>query len=110
VVAATLMFPVVTAMAMGVGVGSGWITSLVTLHLSSLEFVKGARIFYQFKDVWYGLVKAASFGTAVALAGAVQGLRTHGGAEGVGRATTRAVVIGCMAILVLDAFWAMVLL
>jgi phospholipid/cholesterol/gamma-HCH transport system permease protein len=55
-------------------------------------------------------VKAASFGTAVALAGSLEGLATRGGAEGVGRAATRAVVFGCMAILVLDAFWALVLL
>ena len=110
VVAATLMFPVVTAIAMGVGVTSGWLTSLATLDISTTDFVKGARFFYLFKDIWYGLVKAASFGMAVSLAGAIQGLRTRGGAEGVGRATTRAVVVGCMAILVLDAFWAMVLL
>ncbi len=47
-------------------------------------------------------------GIAIALAGCLMGLRTSGGAEGVGRNTTRAVVLGCVAILVLDAFWAMV--
>ena len=110
VVAAVVMFPAVTALAMTVGVLSGWVTSMVTLDIDTVAFVKGSRLFYQFKDIWYGLVKAASFGGAVALAGALQGLNTRGGAEGVGRAATRAVVIGCMAILVLDAFWAMVLL
>lgn len=110
VLAGTLMFPVVTAMAIAVGVVSGWITSVNLLDLSSPEFFKGVRQFYDFKDVWFGLVKAASFGCAVALMGALTGLRTQGGAEGVGRATTRAVVLGCQAILVLDAFWALVLL
>jgi phospholipid/cholesterol/gamma-HCH transport system permease protein len=110
VVAGTLMFPVVTAMAIAVGVGSGWITSVNLLDLSSAEFFKGVRQFYQFKDVWFGLVKSASFGCAVALMGALTGLRAQRGAEGVGRATTRAVVLGCQAILVLDAFWALVLL
>jgi len=110
VVAGTLMFPVVTAMAIAVGVVSGWITSVNLLDLSSPEFFKGVRQFYQFKDVWFGLVKSASFGAAVALMGALTGLRTTGGAEGVGLATTRAVVLGCEAILVLDAFWALVLL
>jgi len=110
VLAATIMFPVVTALAVGVGVLSGWFTAVNTLDLTTLEFVKGARLFYRFKDVWYGLLKAASFGAAVALLGALTGLRTRGGAEGVGSATTRAVVYGCMAILVLDAFWAVVLL
>lgn len=110
VLAATVMFPLVTAIAVLVGVVSGWFTAINTLDISTLEFVKGAQLFYQPKDVWYGLVKAASFGAAVALLGCVAGLRTRRGAAGVGTATTRAVVQGCMAILVLDAFWALVLL
>ena len=110
VLAATVMFPVVTSFAMGVGVVSGWITSINLLELSTPEFLKGLRLFYQFKDIWFGLVKSASFGAAVALMGSLEGLRTSGGAQGVGRSTTRAVVLSCQAILVLDAFWALVLL
>ena len=110
VLAAAVMFPVVTSFAMGVGVLSGWITSINLLELSTPEFLKGLRLFYQFKDIWFGLVKSASFGAAVALMGSLEGLRTSGGAQGVGRSTTRAVVLGCQAILVLDAFWALVLL
>ncbi|MGN6392982.1 MAG: MlaE family ABC transporter permease [Gemmatimonadales bacterium] len=110
VLAATLMFPVVTAFAMAVGVTSGWITSVNLLDLSTPEFFKGLRLFYQFKDIWFGLVKSASFGAAVALMGCARGLDAKGGAEGVGQSTTRAVVLGCEAILVLDAFWALVLL
>ncbi len=110
VLAGVFMFPVVTALAMGVGVAAGWVTAINLLDLSTLEFVKGLRLFYRFKDIWFGLLKAASFGAAVTLAGCVQGLGTRGGAEGVGRNTTRAVVLGCEAILVLDAFWALVLL
>ncbi len=110
VLAATVMFPVVTSFAMAVGVASGWITSINLLELSTPEFLKGLRLFYQFKDIWFGLVKSASFGAAVALLGCIEGLRTAGGAEGVGRSATRAVVLGCEAILVLDAFWAVVLL
>jgi phospholipid/cholesterol/gamma-HCH transport system permease protein len=110
VLAATLMFPVVTAFAMAVGVASGWITAINLLDLSTPEFFKGLKLFYQFKDIWFGLVKSASFGGAVALMGCLRGLATQGGAEGVGQSTTRAVVLGCEAILVLDAFWALVLL
>src|ERR1043166_4070544 len=110
VLAATLMFPAVTAMAMALGVLSGWFTAVNILDLSSVEFLRGARQFYKTKDIWFGLVKSASFGTAVATMGCFQGLDARGGAEGVGRATTRAVVLGCQAILVLDAFWALVLL
>jgi len=110
VLAATVMFPVVTSFAMGVGVVSGWVTAINLLQLSTPEFLKGLRLFYQFKDIWFGLVKSASFGAAVALMGCLEGLNTSGGAQGVGRSTTRAVVLGCQAILVLDAFWALVLL
>lgn len=110
VLAATLMFPVVTAFAIALGVVAGWITAVNLLDLSTPEFVKGLRMFYVPKDLWFGLVKASSFGAAVALAGCIRGLRTSGGARGVGRETTRAVVLGCEAILVLDAFWALVLL
>ena len=110
VLAATLMFPVVTALAITVGVISGWITAINLLDLTSQEFWKGLRQFYHFKDIWFGLVKSASFGAAVAIMGCYKGLAAAGGAEGVGAATTRAVVLGCEAILVLDAFWALVLL
>lgn len=110
VIAATVMFPVVTAFAIGAGVWAGWVTAVNLLDLTTPEFEQGLRAFYRGKDLWFGLVKAASFGTAVSLLGARRGLRTTGGAEGVGRETTRAVAEGCMAILVLDAFWALVLL
>ena len=110
VLAGTLMFPIVTALAMAVGVGAGYLTALNLLDLSSAEFVKGLQLFYKFKDIWFGLVKSASFGTAVALMGCLRGLDAKSGAEGVGQSTTRAVVLGCEAILVLDAFWALVLL
>jgi phospholipid/cholesterol/gamma-HCH transport system permease protein len=110
VLAATMMFPVVTAFAMAVGLVAGWVTAINLLDLSTPEFLKGLRMFYQFKDIWFGLVKSASFGAAVALMGCLRGLGSEGGAEGVGAATTRAVVLGCEAILVLDAFWALVLL
>jgi len=110
VLAGTLMFPVVTALAIAIGITAGWLTAINLLELSTAEFVKGLTIFYKFKDIWFGLVKAASFGAAVTLIGCLQGLATTGGAAGVGRRTTMAVVYGCQAILVLDAFWAVVLL
>lgn len=110
VLAAVLMFPLITAFAMATGVTAGWITSVNLLDLSTPEFVKGVRSFYVFKDLWFGLVKAASFGGAIALTGCLRGMATTGGAAGVGREATRAVVVGCAAIIVLDAFWALVLL
>jgi len=106
VIAGTVMFPVVVGMSMVVGVGAGWMASVMLLDISSVEFVRGLRLFFTEFDVRYGLVKAASFGFAVTIVGCMTGLRTRGGAEGVGRATTQAVVIGAVLILVLDSFWA----
>jgi phospholipid/cholesterol/gamma-HCH transport system permease protein len=110
VLAAVLMFPVVVALATAVGVAAGWITAVNLLDLSTPDFVKGLRLFYQFKDVWFGLVKSMSFGFAITMVGCYHGLNTRGGAEGVGRETTAAVVRSAELILVLDAFWAVVLL
>ena len=110
VLAATMMFPVVIALAMATGVTSGWLTAINLLDLSTVEFVQGLRLFHEFKDIWFGLVKSMSFGLVIALIGCWQGLTTEGGAEGVGRSTMQAVVRGAQMILVLDAFWAVVLL
>jgi phospholipid/cholesterol/gamma-HCH transport system permease protein len=110
VLAGTTMFPVIVAFAITVGIVTGWLTSLGLLQLSTPEFIKGLKIFYQFKDVWFGLYKSATFGFTIALVGCIVGLRTRGGAEGVGRGTMRAVVYSAILILVLDAFWAVVLL
>ena len=109
-IAATLMFPLVVGLAMAVGVISGWLTAINLLDLSTVEFEKGLRLFYQFKDVWFGLIKSMSFGLVIALIGCVKGLNVRGGAEGVGRAATESVVLSAEMILVLDAFWALTLL
>jgi phospholipid/cholesterol/gamma-HCH transport system permease protein len=108
VLAATIMFPIVVGVAMLVGMTSGWLASLGLLDMTTPQFLKGVRIFFSDFDVRYGLVKAASFGTAVSLIGCYAGLAAGGGAQGVGRAATRAVVISAVMILVLDAFWALV--
>ena len=110
VLAGTIMFPFVVALGILVGITTGWLTSLALLHLSTAEFVKGLKFLYQFKDTWYALLKSASFGFTITLIGCMVGLNTRGGAEGVGKATTQAVVYSAMLILVLDAFWAKVLL
>ena len=108
VLSGVVMFPVVVGAAMVVGVASGWIASIGLLNLSSADFVKGVRLFFSGFDVRYGLVKSASFGIAVTFIGCQRGLSARGGAEGVGRAATSAVVYSAIMILVLDAFWAIV--
>jgi len=108
VLAGAIMFPIVVAAAMITGLAAGWIASVLLLELSSSEFIKGVRLYFDTFDVRYGLVKSASFGLAVTLIGCARGLTARGGAQGVGTAATSAVVYSAVAILVLDAFWAVV--
>jgi phospholipid/cholesterol/gamma-HCH transport system permease protein len=108
VLAGAIMFPIVVAAAMMTGLAAGWVASVLLLDISSSEFIKGVRLFFDTFDVRYGLVKSASFGVAVTLIGSRRGLSARGGAEGVGNAATSAVVYSAVAILILDAFWAVV--
>ena len=110
IIAGVLMFPIVVAFADAIGILGGWITALNLLDMSTPQFVRGLRLFFDPFDIQYSLIKAASFGLAVTSIGCFYGFATSGGAEAVGRSTTQAVVVGSMMILVLDAFWAATLL
>jgi phospholipid/cholesterol/gamma-HCH transport system permease protein len=110
IIAATLMFPVIVAFADAIGIVGGWITAINLLDMSTPQFVRGLRLFYDPFDIQFSLIKAASFGLAVTSIGCYFGFLTSGGAEAVGRSTTQAVVVSSMMILVLDAFWAVALL
>jgi phospholipid/cholesterol/gamma-HCH transport system permease protein len=110
VLAGAIMFPMVVILADAFGIAAGWGTSMVLLDISTAEFMKGLRMFFDPWDVQFSALKAATFGITVTSVGCFFGFHTKGGAEGVGRATTRAVVVGSMIILALDAFWAAVLL
>ncbi len=110
VLAGIVMFPIIVVFVNLTGIFSGWVTAINMLEISTSEFVRGLRVFYDPFDITYSLIKATSFGFVVTLIGCFQGFTTEGGAQGVGTSTTRAVVIASMLILVLDAFWAVVLL
>jgi phospholipid/cholesterol/gamma-HCH transport system permease protein len=110
VLAGIIMFPMVTMLAIGMGIAAGWITALERLGLSTPEFISGMRLFFLPFDVTLAIVKSLSFGFVVTSIGCFFGFHTRGGAEGVGRDTTRAVVASSMVILVLDAFWDLILM
>lgn len=110
VIAGTLMFPVVVAFANAIGIAAGWVTAMELLDMSSPEFLRGLRLFFEPFDVQYSAIKSASFGLIVTSLGCYFGFTTSGGAAAVGRSTTQAVVVSSMLILVLDAFWAATLL
>ncbi len=110
VLAGTIMFPMVVALVMAVAVGTGWLAAITLLPITSSEFLRGLRLFFDPFDIQYGLIKSASFGMAITMIGSYLGLATRNGAEGVGSATMRTVVYSAGMILVLDAYWAVTLL
>ncbi|MFC1660636.1 MlaE family ABC transporter permease [Gemmatimonadota bacterium] len=110
ILAGILMFPLVVILATAIGIGAGWLTSLQLLDMTTPEFMRGLRLFFEPWDVQFAFIKSLSFGFTVTSVGCFFGFTTLGGAEGVGISTTRAVVVSSMVILVLDAFWAATLL
>jgi phospholipid/cholesterol/gamma-HCH transport system permease protein len=108
-VAAVLMLPALTVFADVVAVAGGWLVSILTLDVSSHTFVSGLRLYFKIQDVLSGLIKAVFFGGIIATMGCYFGLRSEGGAEGVGLATTHAVVASCLLILIVDYLLASVL-
>lgn len=82
----------------------GAFVSVYTARLTSIQYWTSAYQSLDFQDVTGGLIKPLFFAVVVAEVGCYSGLRTRGGTEGVGRATTQAVVVASVLILVLDFF------
>ncbi len=104
VVATVLVLPLLTAMADFVGLLGGFLVSYFTLRIGAVEFWTRAVNALQFSDIMQGLAKPVIFGFILATVGCYQGLSVRGGTQGVGRATTQAVVVASVTILVSDFF------
>jgi phospholipid/cholesterol/gamma-HCH transport system permease protein len=102
--ASLLMFPVLTMVFNMVGVLGSWIIGVQMWGVDPGNFAAKIERIVMARDVISGLVKAAVFGGFIALISCFMGYRAEGGARGVGMATTRAVVIGSVGIMVLDYF------
>ena len=101
--AVLIMVPLITLLGDFVGILGGLVVSLEVLNLSANTFIEHAQDSLSTKHVWRGLVKATTFGFLIGSIGCYQGFRVHGGAEGVGRVTTGAVVRSIIAIIIADA-------
>ena len=100
--AGTLALPLLVVVADILGVMGGWLIGTQLLGFSSGAYLKATFDFLQAWDVVSGLIKAAVFGFVVTLMGCWCGYRSGGGAQGVGRATTSAVVASSILILATD--------
>ena len=94
-----LMLPLLVIVADVIGVFGGYIVGIYKLGFGPFEYINNTFEFLETEDVISGLVKAAVFGFLVALMGCYQGYHSEGGAQGVGAATTKAVVSASILIL-----------
>ncbi|HXW17271.1 MAG TPA: ABC transporter permease [Candidatus Acidoferrales bacterium] len=104
IVATILMLPILTAFADLVGLIGGFLVSALQLRLAPAEFWHRAINVLAFGDLVQGGVKPLVFGLILASVGCYFGLSVRGGTQGVGRATTTAVVVSSVTIIVADAF------
>ncbi len=103
-VASTVMMFFLTVLGMMIGVSGGYFVGVKVLETNPTTYYNQSINNTEVTDIWYGLIKALVFGAVVGLIGCYKGFNTEGGAEGVGKATTGAVVVSCMLILILDYF------
>jgi phospholipid/cholesterol/gamma-HCH transport system permease protein len=104
VLATICVLPLLTAMADFVGLIGGFIVSYTTLHIGAVEFWTRALNALEFSDLMQGMAKPLMFAFLLATIGCYKGLTVRGGTQGVGRATTQAVVVSSVAILISDFF------
>jgi phospholipid/cholesterol/gamma-HCH transport system permease protein len=102
ILAAIIALPALVIVADILGVLGGFIVSTAKLGFNASTYLTNTMNIVQAQDVWSGLVKAAVFGFLIALMGCYQGYNSRGGAQGVGAATTVAVVSASILILAVD--------
>ncbi len=106
VMAAFIMMPVITMFANFLAmVSSFFMSTVLTEWISAYEFLNGMKMDFKPFEIFFGsIIKPATFGVFIALIGSFFGLKTTGGARGVGRASTSAVVLSAVIIVILDYY------
>ena len=99
VIAGILTLPLLVLVADIIGVLGGWLVAVGALEFNGSLYLRNTLSFVTANDIWSGLIKAAVFGGIISLMGCYQGDRSKGGAGGVGRAATLAVVGAAVLIL-----------
>ena len=98
--AALFVMPVLVILADIIGIIGGYLVSVILLGTNSTIYIKRTWDYMKLDDIYTGLLKACVFGIIIATISCYQGFNTRGGAEGVGKATNRAVVISSLIILI----------
>jgi phospholipid/cholesterol/gamma-HCH transport system permease protein len=105
-IAGLIMLPVLTVYADAIGIVAAFLTSTVATDIHYFDFRDGLRLGFSQFQLFYSLLKAVMFGGAISFLCTYEGYTASAGAEGVGKATAKAVVIASVWILVLDALTA----
>ncbi|OGP29817.1 MAG: ABC transporter permease [Deltaproteobacteria bacterium GWC2_42_11] len=104
IIAGILMLPVLTVIADFIGVAGGYFISVHVLNINPGVYIGRTIDFVKVEDIFDGLIKSFFFGLILSLVACYQGFYTKGGAEGVGRAATKSVVMASVLILIADYF------
>ena len=104
VLAGLVMVPVLTVIANAVGMVGAWVVATTQLQVASGIYWNSVLNSLWIQDVWMGLLKPFFLGFVIVTIGCHVGLRTSGGTQGVGRATTKSVVAGSVSVLAVDFF------
>jgi phospholipid/cholesterol/gamma-HCH transport system permease protein len=102
VLAGTVMVPILTVISDAVGIFGGLVISVTQLRVAGSIYWSNVIEGLYAADIWMGLIKPVVLGFALVTIGCHVGLRARGGTQGVGRATTNAVVSASVAVLVID--------
>jgi phospholipid/cholesterol/gamma-HCH transport system permease protein len=104
ILAGVLMMPVLTVVASALGMVGAWLVTFSVLRVASSVYWNSVVQGLYIQDVWMGLIKPIFLGFAIGSIGCHVGMRTKGGTQGVGRATTNAVVASSVAVIAVNYF------
>ena len=104
VIAGLFMLPLLVILGDALGIYGGYLVGVKLMRTNPIIYEQNTFQFLTMKDVWSGVIKSAAFGLILTHTGCVRGYYTTGGAEGVGKATTNAVVSASLIILLSDFF------
>jgi phospholipid/cholesterol/gamma-HCH transport system permease protein len=102
--ASLIMVPALTIYGDFIGIFGAYAYNVLLMHVNHTLYVNLTLKYFQLWDISVGVIKALVFGLIIAIIGCWQGLTTEGGAEGVGRATTKSVVVSSISILIINFF------
>ena len=104
VLAGMLILPFLTMFGMFFGMLGGYLYAVTNLNMNPATYVNTIKNYLLITDIIGGLIKSCVFGFILAFVGSYQGFFAHGGARGVGKATTMCVVLACILILIWKLF------